>query len=169
MKRTFKPILLLSILAIFATGCDEWGEFEPETIEGHELAGEWYVRYTVGGQDIYNLGYNTLLTSTTAAADGKEILINDLQHFWDFMVKCPMDVGSKTFGLSSDADSLTNLVDGYDIKIRVTNGKVIPDGGQSKTGVQVDSIYFEVEFADDPGTIYEISGHGRTGFGDDDY
>ena len=71
--------------------------------------------------------------------------------------------------LSNGTDSLTNLVEGYDIKVRVTKGQVIPDGGRSKTGVQVDSIYFEVEFADDPGIIYEISGHGRTGFGDDDY
>ena len=55
-----------------------------------------------------------------------------------------MNVDSKTFGLSNATDSLTNLVEGYDIKVRVTKGQVIPDGGRSKTGVQVDSIYFEV-------------------------
>ena len=97
------------------------------------------------------------------------MFLNDQANFWDFQVKAPMDVGTKTFGLSNGADSLTNLVEGYDIKIRVTKGQVIPDGGRSKTGVQVDSIYFEVEFADDPGTIYEISGHQRTGFTADDY
>jgi hypothetical protein len=143
MKIKLKSILLLSAIAFTFTACDDWGEYEPTVLPGSELAGEWYVRYTVDGADIYGLGYHTFLTSTTAAADGKELFLNDQANFWDFQVKAPMNVDSKTFGLA--------------------------DGGRSKTGVQVDSIYFEVEFADDPGTIYEISGHGRTGFGDDDY
>jgi hypothetical protein len=166
MKFNIKALLIVGMAALTFSACDEWGEYQPETIPGHELAGEWYVRYTVGGVDVYSLGYNTFLTSTTAAADGKELLLDDQHNFWDFVVKTPMDVASKTF---SAPDSLTNLVEGYDIKILVKNGKVIPNGGKSKTGVEVDSIYFEVEFADDPGTIYEISGHERTGFGDDDY
>lgn len=169
MKLNLKSILLISTIALTFTACEDWGEFEPTVLPGSEMAGEWYVRYTVDGDDIYGLGYHTFLTSTTAAADGKELLLNDQQNFWDFMVKAPMNVESKTFGLSNATDSLTNLVDGYDIKIRVTKGQIIPDGGRSKTGVQVDSIYFEVEFADDPGTVYEISGHQRTGFTEDDY
>ncbi len=169
MKITLKHVIILCLGTFMLTACDDWGEFEPEVIPGSELAGEWYVQYTIGGVDVYGLGHNTFLTSTTSAADGNELLLNDQSNFWDFIVKSPMDVSSKTFGLSSASDSLDNLVDGYPIKIRVVNGEVFPDGGRSKTGVQVDSIYFEVEFADDPGTIYEISGHERTGFGMDEY
>jgi hypothetical protein len=46
---------------------------------------------------------------------------------------------------------------------------VIKDGGRSKTGVKTDSIYMVVEFSDDLGTDYEISGHMRTGFVEDEY
>ena len=72
----------------------------------------------------------------------------------------------KTF---SSKDSLNNLIEGYDIKILVKEGKVIKDGGRSKTGVKTDSIYMVVEFSDDLGTDYEISGHMRTGFVEDEY
>ena len=48
-------------------------------------------------------------------------------------------------------------------------GKIIADGGVSKTGVVVDSIYIKATFSDDPGTEYEITGHRRTGFVEDDY
>ena len=51
----------------------------------------------------------------------------------------------------------------------VADGKVLPLGGKSKSGVVVDSIFMHVEFSDDPGTIYTISGHQRSGFLEDEY
>ena len=80
-----KFVMILLGLAAFASSCQE--EFEPEIIPGSELAGEWYVTYTVGGDDIYGVGYTTLLTYTTAAADGSQIWVTDHGHFWDFMGK----------------------------------------------------------------------------------
>jgi hypothetical protein len=53
--------------------------------------------------------------------------------------------------------------------IEVIEGKVIPNGGHSKTGVVVDSIYLKAKFTDDPGHTWEFKGHGRTGFFEDEY
>ena len=53
--------------------------------------------------------------------------------------------------------------------VKFYEGKVITGGGMSKSGVVVDSIYLKVEFSDDPGVIYEIKGHQRTGFFEDEY
>lgn len=160
--KQIKFMFILFALVAFTSSCQE--EYEPDMVPGHELAGEWYVTYTVGGVDIYNFGYSTMMTYNTAAADGKQIWVTDLGHFWDYEAKVNANPEGGTFG---QPDSLQNQA--YDIKMIVKDGKVIPEGGKSKTGVVVDSISFVVEFADDPGTEYVCSGHRRTGFEEDDY
>lgn len=149
-------------MVAFTSSCQK--EYEPEMVPGHELAGEWYVTYTVGGVDIYDFGYSTMMTYNTAAADGQQIWVTDQGHFWDYQAKVNANPEGMTFGQS---DSVQN--EAYDIRMIVKNGVVIPDGGKSKTGVVVDSISFVIEFADDPGTEYVCSGHRRTGFEEDDY
>lgn len=62
-----------------------------------------------------------------------------------------------------------SAVPGYGIKVDVTNGKIFAKGGRSKSGVSVDSIYFKIEFEDDPGNVYELSGHEWTRFIEDEY
>jgi hypothetical protein len=54
--------------------------------------------------------------------------------------------------------------------MKIIEGKILPKQGKSKAGNSVDSIYLKVEFTtDDPGEIYEIRGHQRTGFFEDEY
>ena len=48
-------------------------------------------------------------------------------------------------------------------------GKVLPGAGKTKSGNSVDSIYLRLEFSEEAGTIYEIKGHERTGFFEDEY
>ncbi len=64
---------------------------------------------------------------------------------------------------------LINAVEDYDIAIQVMNGKIILDGGKSTSGLVTDSIYFELEFEDDPGTIYTAAGVRRTGYLEDEH
>ena len=52
--------------------------------------------------------------------------------------------------------------------VNVTNGKILKNAAHSFGGHVVDSIYFEVEYVDDPGTIYKFAGHKRTGFLEDE-
>ncbi len=161
----FNKLMILAFVALGLSACQK--EYVKETIPGSELAGRWYVEYTVGGEDIYGVGHTTLLTYTTAAADGKEIIVTDEDHFWSFKAKTPANPAGLSFG---STDSTTSLVDGYDIKMIVKNGMIIPGAGRSKTGVVTDSIYMVVGFADDaPGAEYVVSGHRRTGFIEDEY
>ena len=164
--RQIKLMFVLIALVAFTTSCQK--EYEPEMITGHELSGEWYVTYTIGGVDVYGVGYTTLLTNNTAAADGKQIWVSDQGHFWDYKAKVSSNVEGMSFGQS---DSLNNADElGYPIKLIIKSGKIFPDGGRSKTGVVVDSISFVVGFGDDaPGTEYTVSGHRRTGFEEDDF
>lgn len=56
------------------------------------------------------------------------------------------------------------------ITFTVTNGKVTPNsavGPYSKA--QTDAITLDVEFSDDPGTVYHLKGYHRTKFVGDDH
>jgi hypothetical protein len=142
-----------------------------------DLAGEWYVTYTVDGTDL--IGHAPIITSNTAANLPTEILITDYVepnatagNFWSYKVKAQVDPAAKEFTATEVVSSALYDGDPYNIKVNVLNGKVIKNGGHSRTGVVVDSIYFELQFEDDSpafGTTYVVSGHKRTGFTADDY
>ena len=160
--------LLFSIIA-FVSCKKELPEIGGTAAE--KLSGEWWVRlYGPDGSTVYPEGYRGHLYTYNTAANGGEIWIDDYsdplgQILWDFKIKAQADLNSLTFK-ASDAMS---VVPSYPIKVTVADGKVLPLGGKSKSGVVVDSIFMHVEFSDDPGTIYTISGHQRSGFLEDEY
>ncbi len=53
--------------------------------------------------------------------------------------------------------------------VHITEGKIFPKLGHSKSGNIADSIHMRIEFSNDPGTMYEINGVERTRFPEDDY
>ena len=53
--------------------------------------------------------------------------------------------------------------------VNLTEGKIFPKMGHSKSGNIADSIHMKLEFSDSPGFIYEINGVERTRFPEDDY
>ena len=55
------------------------------------------------------------------------------------------------------------------ITVNLTDGKILPKLGHSRSGNVVDSIHMKLEFSDDPGNIYEMNGVERTRFAEDDY
>ncbi len=174
MKRI--SILFIAALLVSITSCSKMYEMnQPKEVSTEysvvwPLAGEWFVTYQFDNgtgvvDDWYGVGHTTLLTYNTADEDANKIWISDEANFWEYKVKSDCNVEENSI---SSADSLVNNIDGYDIKINIKNGKVIADGGKSLSGVVTDSIYFEIEFADDPGTIYQVSGIRRTGFLEDE-
>ena len=62
---------------------------------------------------------------------------------------------------------LQNLA--YDITVNIANGKILPGAATSSGGNVTDSIYFQIEFSDDPGTLYDVAGYRRTGFLEDEH
>jgi hypothetical protein len=169
-------IALIAVLLIGTTGCRKLYELDQpkdaETVYSPiwPLAGEWWVTYKFDDgsgvvDDWYGVGHTLLYTYNTSANDADKFWISDQGNFWSYMVKSGCTPSSATFA----GTDLVSAVPDYDIKVQVTNGKVLEDLGKSFTGVTTDSIYFELEFEDDPGTIYQCSGIRRTGFPDDDY
>ncbi|WP_409187208.1 lipid-binding protein [Antarcticibacterium sp. 1MA-6-2] len=51
----------------------------------------------------------------------------------------------------------------------MTNGKVLLDAATTSGGNITDSIHMNVEFSDDPGTVYTLAGYRRTGFLEDEH
>ena len=173
-------IVLVVLIAFGFTGCKKlWDMNQPKEVDTEysavwPLAGEWYVQYmfddgagNIG--DWYGVGYTTLFTYNTANEDKDQFWISDDGNFWVYTIKSPCNVDARSFS----GDSLVSTADWdgdlYDIKVNIKNGKVIEDGGFSTSGVVTDSIYFEIEFEDDPGTIYQCAGIRRTGFLEDEH
>lgn len=178
-----KNKIIIALLAVLLAGtysCKklyDWNQPKDPVVEYSAiwpLAGEWYVLYefddgagNIG--DWYGVGYTTLFTYNTAAEDKDKLWITDDDNFWVYKIKADCDVANRSFS----ADSVVSVADyggaPYDIKIQVNNGKVIEDGGHSTSGVVADSIYMEIGFEDDPGTVYYCAGIRRTGFLEDEH
>jgi hypothetical protein len=157
-----KKIFLIPVMALFIfSSCKK----NLPTVGGtatQSLANEWWVTFTVNGVDVYGLGHKKIVTYNTAA-NTNEIWVDDYQNLWQFKVKAQANLDSLTFHATAAPNEY------YNITVNLTNGKVFPGLGHSRTGNVTDSIYMQAEFSDDPGTIYTISGHARTRFAEDDY
>jgi hypothetical protein len=161
-----KKITFLSIIAVFLlASCKK----DLPTIGGtaaQKLANEWWVTLDQGGiQDFYGGGHFKLLTYNTAA-NNDSIWIDDLANkdqSWVVKFKAAANFNDLTFSATNSPNAY------YPITINLTDGKVLPNAGHSKSGNIVDSIHMKVEFSDDPGTIYEFNGTARTRFIEDEY
>jgi hypothetical protein len=128
-----------------------------------KMANEWWVTLDQGGtQDFYGIGHFKIATYNTAA-NNDSIWVDDLGNGWDVKFKAAADFNN----LSFSATNASNVY--YPITINVTEGKILTKMGHSKTGNVTDSIHMKIEFSDDPGTIYEMNGHARTMFSEDEY
>lgn len=165
MKKIFNYIAVLMIVAV-ATSCNEEG-FEDVNLEESsviEMSGDWYVQTFIGGNMVVD--YEVITTSNTAADDGTSIQMSDHEHIWAFNSAVPVDLSALTFSGSN----LASKVDDYEITITVTNGVIQKDGTVSSGSNQVaDLISFDIEFSDDPGSIYHIEGYKRTGLLEDEH
>ncbi len=179
MKKILNLVLIAAVL-LSVTSCTKLYEMnqpkekEVEYSAVWPLAGEWWVVYRFDNgsgvlDDYYGVGHTQLLTYNTAAEDNNKLWISDAGNFWTYTTKANCNVDAATFSGTDVQNTADNGGALYDIKMTITDGKVIKDGGKSASGVVCDSIYFKIEYADDPGTIYHCSGVRRTGFLEDEY
>lgn len=151
----------IAIALILLSSCKK----ELPTVGGtsaQSMANEWWVTFTLNGQDVFNLGHQKITTYNTANNDNN-MWVDDLQHLWQFKVKTPADFKNLSFGVSHAQNQY------YNITVDIMNGKVFPLKGHSKTGNVTDSIYFQTRFSDDSTNVYTISGTARTQWPQDDY
>lgn len=128
----------------------------------YKMAGEWYIRFYESGAAV--TPYHKIISYNTADPNSNQIWVDDL-NFQPFKAKFDVDYSTLAF---KTATGVVNLI-GTGKTIKVLEGKVLPDAGRSKSGVVVDSFYMKLEFSEEPGAIYDVKGHQRTGFFEDEY
>lgn len=159
--RSIKLLLLVFTTSFIIAGCQKDEDIGGTSVE--KLAGEWWVRLSVDGQ-LISQNFFPLLTYNTADNAGNKMWLDDEEAIWPFKFKVDVNAANQTFSAAS-AESLYS-----NIKVNLQNGKVLT--GVSKGPVSqavTDSIYFEAEFSDDPGTVYQIHGYARTRYVEDDH
>lgn len=159
-NKTLFTIIAALVIALFS-----FSACQKDTVAGEtgvkELAGEWWVQSEEVGATYFNFS-----TYNTAANSGNEIWLDDMGTFWGAKGKVAADVSSLTFS----ATNSPNADPDYAITFNIKNGKVIKSGTKGPaSGAVTDSIYFEAEYSDDPGTIYHMSGYRRTRYTEDDH
>jgi len=156
-----KLLLSATVCIVLLTGCIKTEA--PGGVESKALVNEWWITVTVAGNDILG-GHVAFTTYNSAVLNQDSIWVDDLGNFWNFKVKAGADLKALTFA-TTDAQN-----ENYDSKVTLTNGKILPNAGHSKTGIITDSIYVEAKFNDDPDNLtYVISGTARTFRAEDDY
>lgn len=168
MNKIFRYILT-AVVAVVMCACEKDDIGDTSTVN---LAGEWMVTVdavdasgNVVIEDPFGLGTVMMITYNTAADNGKELFVNDLESFWDFTVTVPCDVNALTFGSTTPTPNYAY----DDCDVTLSNGKVVFGGTTSPSGSTVDSIEFTVSFSDDdyPAaygyTAYHVHGYRRTG------
>lgn len=163
-----KILILIGVgVVFFFSSCEN--EIAPGQNAVVKLSNEWYGQIYVpdgaGGLDDIGLGYQHLLTSSTSSGTADSIFVDDFDGLLELKAKVACNVNDLTF--TTNGVAVTERYTGGTVVIG--NGKVFIDGGRSTSGVKVDSIYFEAEFDWDPGQIYVVAGHGRTGFLEDEH
>lgn len=165
MKKYFY-ILTLCVLALSSCKKEEAGGTAVQS-----LANEWYVQVTVIDAatgaviDDTDKSYSTMSTYNTADNSPNTMWMDDSQSYYGLKTKVNVDLPNKAF-------SVTDAVEEYgdDVKVTITNGKVITDGAVGPSSKAVtDAISYDARFSDDPGTIYRFKGYGRTRFPEDDH
>ena len=163
-----KKVLYLATMLL----CMAFTSCQKEEIGGtatESLAGQWYVEANVVNadgsviEDPYGLGRIHILTYNTSANNPNEIWIDDSKNFWNFKVKATGDINNLTFSAASAQNQR-----GDEITVNITNGKIIKNGGVQNNGSPADYITMDVEFSDDPGTIYRLEGVRYSGLVEND-
>jgi hypothetical protein len=173
MKKFLLILLAAASVAIVSCSKDEGTADNPTTIT---LAKHWFVRVqgpvTTSNYSLFSTRtlYITEIKDTatrvqvtrqsldTITVDDHNLLNPTLRS------NIRIDVASRTFG-AGQYKNWNNTADSVIVK----EGKIIRDGGRSKSGRTVDSIYLKYAFKSAPATDYILKGHERTGFTEDEY
>ncbi len=130
-----------------------------------KMSGEWCVEYyDEADPGVVVHDYDKLLTYNTSDPGSGQVWVQE-SAYWPFKAKFNVDYPSLSF---TQVTSTPNLAIANQ-SIKVYEGKVLTGAAHSRSGNVVDSIFLRVEFSDDPGVIYQVRGHQRTGFFEDEY
>ena len=151
MKKVLYFAALLFCAGLTSCEKDDMGGTATES-----MAGEWYVTVDAadesgnvpeGYEDFFGVGRVNMITSNTAANVATELMVDDLGNFWTFRVKTTADPNGMTFATNTTEN---NNLNGDDINVVISGGKILKGAGRQNNGSVADSIVFYVSFSDDP-------------------
>ncbi len=144
-----KVIYILSgifALSVILFSCQK--KIEKEYNWAYPVAGDWTLKASVDGEEVAG-PFEIKVYNTSFGQDS--IWLDDYNgNFYQIKFKAKVDMSSLTFQTAGSK----NAISGYGINVKLTEGRII----------NKDSIAFKVEFSDDPGTLYELSGHRTTSY-----
>lgn len=159
LKKYISTLFMSLFLVTSFVACDEGGDPDIGGTATEALSGEWVVNILRDGVDY---DHNNIATYNTAANLDTEMWVDDLEHGWGLKAKVNLNSSAATFS----GDDLEELY--YGVTVTITNGQIIKNGATAPSGTVVDSIFFNAEFSDIPGEIWEYAGYRRTGFLEDE-
>lgn len=133
---------------------------DPGTTTAAKVANEWWVNNKAGDEMVLISTYNT-----SQYPDSIWINSNDTTGTeYRVQAKMKVDLNELTFSTQNAQNFNLHMTN----KVTITEGKILPNVGHSRTGNPTDSIFLKITYSDDP-TIYTVSGHARTKWDVDDY
>ncbi len=180
MLKTIRYTLILLLSAAFCS-CEKEDIGKTETVA---IAGEWFVTVdavdadgNIVYEDPFDAGTTLLVTSNTAANNTTEMIIEDTDYntyyyygLFYYRAKISCNISTLSFGSDSWADNLKyDEDDWYGRSVKVTDGKIVPNGTVSPSGITTDAISFNL-WIDPDGYAeyygwdhYVVHGYRRTG------
>ncbi len=151
------------MVTIVSVACRKEKDTDAGGTATQALAGAWWVQIKVDNVPVV-ADYFKVLTYNTAENSATKMWLDDQENIWPFKFKMDVDPAGKTFSAASATSEYTNIT------IKLANGKILDKVTKGPVSQKVtDSIYFEAEFSDDPGTTYQFTGYRRTGWPEDDH
>jgi len=153
--------------------CDDdrgYDDYDAGQTQLQPMSGEWFINITDEATGEVLVAH--ALHRTFDDNNGR-LFISDRDYsdttpplsYFGWWLESRVDVNPQEMSFSGVNEE--NFADGS--LVNITDGIIIKNGGQSRTGVITDSIFFRAEFDYDPGTVLVFSGHKRTGFVEDEF
>lgn len=169
MKKYISIFALALVLGLGFASCSTETDEPAGGTAVEKMAGHWVVTvdaYDEAGnllyEDPYGMGEWNMYTYNTADDDADLMWLSDNNNFWGYTIKVNVDVNALTFDCKDLYIYSDN--DGNDVTCTITNGRIIPNGGLNVNGKPTDAIMYNIEFSDDPGSLYYVHGVRYAGF-----
>jgi hypothetical protein len=169
MKKYISIFALALVLGLGFASCSTETDEPAGGTAVEKMAGHWVVTvdaYDEAGnllyEDPYGMGEWNMYTYNTADDDADQMWLSDGNNFWGYTIKVNVDVNALTFDCKDLYIYSDN--DGNDVTCTITNGRIIPNGGLNVNGKPTDAIMYNIEFSDDPGSLYYVHGVRYAGF-----
>ena len=161
--KLIKSLSVVLMLSLVITACRKEKDTDAGGTTTQAMAGEWWVQIKVNNVPVVPNWFK-ILTYNTAENVSTKMWLDDEEHIWPFKLKMDVDPAAKTFSAANAASTYSNIT------VKLANGKILDKVTKGPVSQAVtDSIYFEAEFSDDPGTTYQLTGYRRTRWPEDDH